>query len=401
MPDNKSIRITSLFERSKVYNLILSSRPSHWIPMSHKKHLFTPLQIKSIEFKNRIWLSPMCQYSSNNGFPSDWHFVHLGSRAMGGAGMVMIEATAVSPEGRISPQDNGIWSDEHIAHYQRLSDFVKATGAISGIQLAHAGRKASVASPWLGGQFLSAADGGWQTIAPSALAFIAGNPAPHAMTEDDIANVTQDFEKAAERCLAAGFQVLELHMAHGYLLHEFLSPLSNTRNDQYGGPLENRMRFPLAIARAVRKIWPQNLPLFARISCTDWLDGPDELKPQNKDTNKAWNLASSIIFCHELKELGIDLIDCSSGGTLANAIIPVGPGYQVPFAQAIRQQANIMTTAVGMITEATQAESILVQQQADAVFMGREFLRNPYWPVHAAQSLGVKFERPNQYARAH
>ena len=371
--------------------------------MPHEKNLFTPLKIQSIEFKNRIWVSPMCQYSSKDGHPTEWHFVHLGSRAVGGAGLVMVEATAVSPEGRISPDDSGIWSDEHISSFKRITDFVKTQGAVVGMQLAHAGRKGSTSLPWEGDRVLSVTERGWQPLSPSAIPFKEGDPSPKAMNTDDLAKVIRDFEAATERGLKAGFQVIELHAAHGYLMHEFLSPISNVRTDEYGGSLENRMRFPLEIARAVRKKWPKDLPLFARISATDWADGPDELKAiaekRVSDTN-SWKLSDSIVFCQKLKEIGIDLIDCSSGGSLPKPQIPVGPGYQVPFAEVIRRECKIMTAAVGMITDPHQAEGILLQQQADAIFMAREFLRDPYWPARAAQVLGSKIERPKQYGRA-
>jgi len=371
--------------------------------MSHITNLYTPLTIKSIEFGNRIWVSPMCQYSSQDGHPTDWHLVHLGSRAVGGAGLIMVEATAVTPAGRISPDDSGIWSDEHIASFKRITDFVKAHGAIAGIQLAHAGRKASTAAPWLGGAVLSAAERGWVTSAPSAIPFQAGMPSPREMTINDIEQCINDFGTATKRCLRAGFQVLELHMAHGYLMHQFLSSLSNHRTDQYGGSLENRMRLPLALAQAVREQWPAELPLFVRISTTDWAGGPAELTANSSEDLahvQSWNVFEAIMLARKLKELGIDLIDCSSGGTLADANIPVGPGYQVPFAALIRKEAHIMTAAVGMITEPAQAEAILLEQQADAIFIAREFLRNPYWPVHAAKALGVTIKKPKQYGRS-
>ncbi len=363
-----------------------------------EKHLFAPLHIKTIQFKNRIWVSPMCQYSSTNGHPNDWHVVHLGSRAVGGAGLVMMEATAVSPEGRISPEDLGIWCDDHIEGFKRISMFIKNQGAVSGIQIAHAGRKGSTHAPW---RAISdeAPNQQWPIFAPSAIPFKPGGIIPKEMTHADIADVTRDFVCAAQRCLKAGFQVLELHMAHGYLMHEFLSPISNQRNDEYGGTVINRMRFPLEIAQAVRKVWPEELPLFVRISCTDWAKGADELN-YHTSTPGAWDLCESISFCNRLKEIGIDLIDCSSGGTLLNAAIATGPGYQVPFADAIRREVKILTAAVGLITDPLQAETILVEQQADAIFLGREFLRNPYWPIQAAQSLGVEFQRPDQYGRA-
>lgn len=363
--------------------------------MAHVKNIFNPLKIKSIEFKNRIWLSPMCQYSSRNGHPTDWHLVHLGSRAVGGAGLVMFEATGVSPEGRISPDDCGIWLDEHIPSFKRVTDFIRTQGAIAGVQLAHAGRKGSTSAPWLGQKVLPASERGWQTIGPSEIAFDQADPRPLAMTDKDIQKVILDFEAATERSIKAGFQVLEIHMAHGYLMHEFLSPLSNQRQDQYGGSLENRMRFGLEVARSVRKKWPQDLPLFVRISATDWATNG-----QKDSDQQSWTLEDSIVFCRELKKIGIDLIDCSSGGTLTHPEIPVGPGYQVHFAESIRREAKIMTAAVGMITNAVQAESILLQQQADAIFVAREFLRDPYLPAHMARDLGVKIERPKQYGRA-
>ncbi len=371
--------------------------------MNHEPKLFTSLKIKSVEFKNRIWVSPMCQYSSQNGHPTDWHFVHLGSRAVGGAALVMIEATAVSPEGRISPDDSGIWLDEHIGSFKRLVDFAKKQGAVMGLQLAHAGRKASTSAPWLGQKVLSESERGWQTFGPSAIAFGEGERPPHEMNLEDMKKVIRDFESATERSLRAGFQVIELHMAHGYLMHSFLSPLSNQRKDNYGGSLVNRMRFPLEVARAVRNKWPNELPLFVRISATDWNDGAEELKnitEKKSFETRAWNLAESIEFCRELKTIGVDLIDCSTGGTLQHPQIPVGPGYQVPFSEAIRRDSKVMTAAVGMITDPIQAESILFQQQADAVFLARELLRDPYWPLHAAQALGVKIKLPSQYGRA-
>lgn len=349
--------------------------------------LFAPLKLRDVTFRNRIWVSPMCQYSSENGMPTDWHFVHLGSRAVGGAGFVMMEATAVSPAGRISPADAGIWSDAHAVAYQRITHFIQAQGAVAGIQLAHAGRKASTAPPWDGGKKVAVQNGGWEVIGPSALAFADTYPNPRAMNTADLAQVTDDFVAAAKRSLTAGFQVIELHMAHGYLLHEFLSPLSNQRTDEYGGSLENRLRLPLAVVRAVRATVPQHLPLFVRISATDWAEG-------------GWDLAQSIEFCRRLKDLGIDLIDVSSGGNVPRAAIPVAPNYQVPFAQEIRAQVGIATGAVGLITQAKQAEEILQNGAADAVFMAREFLRDPYFPLRAAQELNAQADIPIQYARA-
>ena len=350
--------------------------------------LFEKFKLREIEFRNRIWVSPMCQYSSEDGMPTDWHLVHLGSRAVGGAGLVIMEATAVSPEGRISPSDAGIWSDAHAEAYKRITTFIKSQGAVAGIQLAHAGRKASTAEPWNGGKIVDEGYGGWETVAPSAIAFADDYPMPREMTKEDIEKATDDFVAAAKRSIEAGFEVIEIHAAHGYLFHEFLSPLSNKRDDEYGGSLENRMRFPLEAARRIREIVPENLPLFVRISATDWTDG-------------GWDLAQSIEFCKELKKIGIDLIDVSTGGNVPNAKIPVAPNYQVPFAAEIRENAKIATAAVGMITEPKQAEEILQNEQADAIFMARQFLREPYFPFHAARELGATIDYvPKQYGRA-
>ncbi len=349
--------------------------------------LFTPLAIGSIEFKNRIFVSPMCQYSSDDGAATDWHLVHLGSRAVGGAAMVMVEATAVCPEGRISPADSGIWTAGHVEAFRRVTRFITAQDCVPGIQLAHAGRKASTDAPWRGGDALSEAEGGWRPLGPSALAFSDASPVPKAMTASDIARVIDHFAAAAERSREAGFQVLELHMAHGYLLHSFLSPLSNRRTDEYGGSLENRMRLPLAVAAAVRDVWPKDLPLFARLSCTDWVAG-------------GWDLEQSIELSRRLKAGGVDLIDCSSAALVPDADIPAGPGFQVPFAAAIRRQVGIATGAVGVITQAVQAEQIVATGQADAVLLAREMLRDPYWPLHAARALGHAVAWPPPYARA-
>jgi 2,4-dienoyl-CoA reductase-like NADH-dependent reductase (Old Yellow Enzyme family) len=349
--------------------------------------LFEPFAIRGVEFRNRIWVSPMCQYSSDDGMPTDWHLVHLGSRAVGGAGMVMVEATAVTPAGRISPHDSGIWSDAHAAAFERITRFIKEQGAVAAVQIAHAGRKASTAAPWAGGKQVGPEQGGWETLGPSALRFEPAYPLPRAMTAADIEQTVADFAAAARRSVAAGFDVIEIHAAHGYLLHEFLSPLSNRRDDEYGGSLENRLRFPLAVAAAVRTAVPADRPVFVRISATDWVDG-------------GWDLEQSIAFCAALKELGIDLIDVSTGGNVPDARIPVGPGYQVPFAAAIRQRAAIATAAVGMITEPLQAEEILQAGQADAVFIAREFLRDPYFVFRAARELGGQVDVPRQYGRA-
>jgi 2,4-dienoyl-CoA reductase-like NADH-dependent reductase (Old Yellow Enzyme family) len=349
--------------------------------------LFSIFKLREIEFRNRAFVSPMCQYSSQNGLPNDWHMVHLGSRATGGAGLVMVEATAVSPAGRISPNDTGIWSNEHTNAFKPIVSFIKSQGAVPAIQLAHAGRKASTDTPWRGGKPLSQAEGGWQTLAPSPLPFAEGYSVPQEMTRQHINEVVAEFSAAARHSLDAGFEVIELHMAHGYLLHEFLSPLSNHRQDEYGGELRARAKFPLQIAEVVRKQMPDSLPLLVRISATDWVDG-------------GWDLEQSIQFARWLREIGVDLIDCSSGGLVPGARIPVGPGYQVPFAAAIRREADIATGAVGMITEAFQAEQIISSNEADAVFLARAMLLDPYWPLHAAKDLGVDASWPIQYLRA-
>jgi 2,4-dienoyl-CoA reductase-like NADH-dependent reductase (Old Yellow Enzyme family) len=350
--------------------------------------LFTPLRIRGVEFKNRIFVSPMCQYSSDDGMPNDWHFVHLGSRAVGGAALVMVEATAVSPEGRISPWDSGIWSDEHAAAFRRITRFVRQNGAIPGIQLAHAGRKASTDVPWRGGKLIAAdAENGWLPVSSSAIPFREGDPAPHALTLNEIDLVVDDFVAAARRAADAGFEMIELHAAHGYLLHEFLSPLTNRRQDEYGGSLENRMRLLLRITSAVREFLDDSRPLFVRVSASDWVEG-------------GWDLASSVELAGRLKKLGVDMIDCSSGGVVPGAKIEVGPGYQVPFAAAIRRDASIPTIAVGLITEPAQAEEIVAEGRADAVMLARQLLRDPYWPLHAAQALGHDVAWPPQYQRA-
>jgi 2,4-dienoyl-CoA reductase-like NADH-dependent reductase (Old Yellow Enzyme family) len=350
--------------------------------------LFETYKIRDVEFRNRIWVSPMCQYSSVDGMPTDWHLVHLGSRAVGGAGLVIMEATAVSPKGRISPSDAGIWSDAHAEAYQKITKFIKENDAVAGIQIAHAGRKASTGEPWNGGVKVDEKDGGWATVAPSAIAFSDNYPMPREMTKDDIEQATNEFVAAAKRAVDAGFEVIEIHAAHGYLFHEFLSPLSNKRDDEYGGTLENRMRFPLETARKVREAVPENLPVFVRISATDW-------------TENGWDLVQSVEFCKELKNIGIDLIDVSTGGNVSDAKIPVAPGYQVKFAAEIRKQVSIATGAVGMITRGKQAEEILQNGQADAVLIAREFLRDAYFPFTAAKELGEGVDYvPKQYGRA-
>ena len=352
--------------------------------------LFEPLTIKSITLRNRIGVSPMCQYSSTDGVSGDWHLVHLGSRAVGGAALVIAEATAVSPEGRITPGCAGIWADRHIEPLARITRFVKTQGAVPGLQIAHAGRKGSAAVPALGGASLADNAGGWPTVAPSAVAFGGNLPkVPRAMTEADIAEAQADFARAAQRARAAGFEWLELHAAHGYLGHEFLSPLSNLRTDRYGGSLENRMRFVLETTRAVRAVWPDHLPLAVRLSCTDWVPG-------------GWDIGQSVELSRRLKAEGVDLVDCSSGALVPDAIIPVGPGFQVPFAEQIRREAGVATAAVGMITEPAQAEEIIRSGRADLVLLARAFLRDPYWALHAARTLGqaAALPAPVQYARA-
>lgn len=348
--------------------------------------LFSPLVIKNITLKNRIVVSPMCQYSATEGFTNDWHLVHLGTRAVGGSGLVFMEATAVSPEGRISPGDTGIWSDSHLDGLRRITNFIHLHGAMAGIQLAHAGRKASCAVPRDGGKQLDENHGGWKTFAPSNLPFLDEDRTPEALNEEGILKIVSDFKTAALRARDAGFNVVEIHSAHGYLLHEFLSPLSNKRDDNYGGTFENRIRLLSQVVEAIKSVWPVNNPLFVRISSTDWSEG-------------GWTIDESIKLAGILKEKGVDLIDCSSGGNVHNAKIPAGPGYQVPFSEAIRK-TGILTGAVGLITTAGQAESILQEEKADLVFLARELLRNPYFPLRAAQEIGAEVTWPVQYSRA-
>lgn len=350
-------------------------------------HLFTPIQIRDLKIRNRVFMSPMCMYSSENGFPNEWHLVHLGARATGGVGLVMTEATAVSPEGRISPNDAGLWSKEHADRFRPITDFIKSQGATPAIQLAHAGRKAGTARPWEGGKPLKPGNGGWEVVAPSAIPFADGYQTPRELSLEDLDRIETKFKEATELALQAGFDVVEIHMAHGYLFHEFLSPLSNQRKDDYGGSLENRMRFPLRVARAVRAAWPEDKPVFVRISGTDWADG-------------GWDLEQSVVFCSQLKEIGIDLIDCSSGGLVPHGVPQVAPGYQVPIAETIRSKCEIKTGAVGLITDPKQAEDILASGRADAIFIGRELLRNPYWALQAAKALGDDIPWPPQYLRA-
>jgi len=349
--------------------------------------LFTPLQIKEIIFKNRLVVSPMCQYSSENGFANDWHLVHLGSRAVGGAGLVIQEATAVSPEGRITPDDMGIYLDAHIHKLQQINSFIHKQDVVAGIQLAHAGRKASHASPWKGGKQLSAQQGGWKTVSASTLSFSEEEEPPLALDKTGIQKVLDDFAQATVRAKEAGFRVLEIHAAHGYLVHQFLSPLSNRRTDDYGGSFENRTRLLMEITEAVQAAWTPEYPLFVRISASDW-------------TDRGWGIDEAVKLSAILKNKGVDLIDCSSGGISPKIPIPLGPGYQVPFAARIRKQAGILTGAVGLITRADQAEEILAREEADMIVMARELLRDPYFPLHVAQELHENLPWPLQYERA-
>jgi 2,4-dienoyl-CoA reductase-like NADH-dependent reductase (Old Yellow Enzyme family) len=349
--------------------------------------LFEPLTIRGVTLRNRIVVSPMCEYSSDDGFANDWHLVHLGSRAVGGAGLVLTEAAAVSPEGRISAADLGIYRDEHIVKLRQITDFIKAAGAVPGIQLAHAGRKASVAVPWAGDRTIGPESGGWQPLAPSALPYKPADAAPRAMTLADIAQVTADFIAAARRAVAAGFRVIELHAAHGYLLHEFFSPLSNERSDAYGGSFDNRTRLVREVSQAVRAALPDDVPLLVRISATDWADG-------------GWTVDDSVALARTLIPLGVDLIDTSSGALTPAQRIVAGPSYQVPFAERIRSEAGIATGAVGLITEPEQADEIIRAGRADVVLLARELLRDPYWPLHAALALDTDVAWPKQYDRA-
>ena len=351
--------------------------------------LFSSLDIRSIRFKNRIFVSPMCQYSAEDGVPNNWHNVHLGTRAIGGASLVMAEASAVVPEGRITPQDAGIWSIEQVENWKPITEFILEHDSIPSIQLAHAGRKASRDVPWRSSSRLDIDT--WEVSAPSSLPFNTGYIEPKALSVNDIDNLILDWAKAAENAIEAGFKVIELHFAHGYLVHSFLSPLSNLRDDNFGGSLENRARFGLEIVQAVRQSIPKELPLFVRISASDWV-------PES-----SWNISESLQFSIWLKEHGVDLIDCSSGGLSPNQTLSADdlhPGYQVEFADTIKHEAQVLTGAVGLITEAEHAENILIENRADAIFIGRELLRNPYWPLNAAIALGEDVVWPDQYVRA-
>ena len=348
--------------------------------------LFSPLSIRSVNLKNRIAVSPMCQYSALNGFANDWHLVHLGSRAAGGAGLVIMEATAVAPEGRITPGDIGIWDDAFIPVLKRIVDFIHLQGSVAAIQLAHAGRKASCAVPHDGGKQLSSDQGGWETVAPSAIPFRNGDRIPVQLSKDGIGKIVSSFKAAAARAFEAGFRIVEIHSAHGYLLQEFLSPLSNRRNDEYGGSFENRISLLIQVVEAIKTVWPAENPLFVRISATEWTEG-------------GWSIEESVKLASILKNIEVDLIDCSSGGNIYDAVIPLSPGYQVPLSQAVRK-TGILTGAVGLITGAQQAESILSEEKADLVLLGREMLRNPYFPMKAAKELGVDISWPVQYIRS-
>ncbi|HWZ93308.1 MAG TPA: NADH:flavin oxidoreductase/NADH oxidase [Polyangiaceae bacterium] len=350
--------------------------------------LFDPLEIRGVTFRNRIGVSPMCQYSSEDGFASDWHLVHLGSRAVGGAGLVVAEATAVSPIGRISPTDLGIWKDEHITQLARIAHFIEAQGAVPGIQIAHAGRKASTAAPWAGGHALANDAGGWQPVGPSALAFSEQYRVPAELSIAQLGEIRTQFVAAARRAESAGFRYLELHAAHGYLLHSFLSPLSNQRTDAYGGSFENRTRLVLEVVRDVRAAWPADRVLGVRISCTDWVEG-------------GWTVEDTVELAKQLEREHVDLIDCSSGGNVANLTIAAGPGYQVDFAAAVKRQTKLCVAAVGMLTEAHQVNQVIHEGKADFVFLAREMLRDPYFAVNAARALKHKAPVPKQYARAH
>ncbi len=348
--------------------------------------LFSPLQLRGVILRNRVIVSPMCQYSSEDGRATNWHFVHLGSRAVGGAGMVVAEATAVVPEGRISPQDSGLWNDAQVEAWKPITKFIKENGAVPAIQLAHAGRKASTFAPWDGEGPVGTLSG-WTAVAPSSLAFDQNYPAPRELAEQEVASIPRRFADSARRAVAAGFEAIELHFAHGYLVHSFLSPLTNRRKDSYGGNYDRRVRVATDIAAAVRREIPERMPLLARISATDWVDG-------------GWDLPQTVELSKRLKADGVDLIDCSTGGLMPRVKVPIGPGYQVPFAQAVRREAGIATGAVGMITDPKQAEEIVASGKADAVILARELLRDPYWPLRASTVLGAKGAWPKQYARA-
>ncbi len=349
--------------------------------------LFSPIKLRGVEIPNRIVVSPMCQYSAEDGMPNDWHLVHLGSRAVGGAGMVIVEATSVSSEGRISPNDLGLWNDPQEAAFRRLTRFIAEQGSVPAIQLGHAGRKAATSPPWINRGAPLPENEAWSIVAPSAIPFTPQHQTPSSLERAEIERIIIAFRDAAQRSVRAGFKLLELHMAHGYLIHQFLSPLSNARTDEFGGSFENRIRFPLQIVSAIRRVVPESLPLMARISATDWVEG-------------GWDIEQSVQFARVLGPAGVDAIDCSSGGNVATAAIPVGPGYQVPFASRIRKETGLPTAAVGFITTPEQAEQIIRTEEADMVVLAREFLRDPYWPLHAARRLKQEVAWPKQYLRA-
>jgi 2,4-dienoyl-CoA reductase-like NADH-dependent reductase (Old Yellow Enzyme family) len=377
---------------SDIYNM----RPGATEPadMRQPPHLFTPLRIRDVVTRNRIVVSPMCQYSceARDGRATDWHLVHLGALATGGAGIVFVEASAVEARGRISPFDMGIWDDDQVEPLARVTRFVRGTGARAGIQLAHAGRKASVRRPWEGGKPLPAAEGAWPIVAPSPLPFAPGYQTPDPLTVSQIHGIVASYARAAERALAAGFELIELHAAHGYLLHQFLSPQSNRRDDEYGGAFANRVRLTLEVVRALRRVWPERLPLLVRVSASDWLD--------DDPTVESWTLRETVELARMLRDEGVDALDCSSGGNVAGARIPDGPGYQVAFAARIRREAGIPTVAVGRITDPAQADQIIRSGQADLVALAREALRNPHWPLLAAAALKQEAAWPPQYERA-
>ncbi|GII92005.1 NADH:flavin oxidoreductase/NADH oxidase [Sinosporangium siamense] len=357
--------------------------------------LFSPLTLRSLTIANRVWMAPMCQYAAISdgpeaGVPLEWHYNHLATRAVGGAGLILTEATAVSPEGRISPFDLGLWNDRQEAAFARINEFLSQQGTVPGVQLAHAGRKAATDKTWRGGAPLPAAEGGWTTVAPSPIAFDSAHPTPAELSRDDIDGVVADFAQAAVRAVRAGFQVAEVHGAHGYLIHQFLSPHSNRRTDAYGGTFANRIRFALEVVEAVRAVWPDHLPVFFRVSATDWL-------PEGE----GWTLEETVRLAKELLAHGVDLLDVSTGGNVADVKIPNGPGYQVPFAARVRAETDLPTSAVGEITDPHQAEDVIASGHADAVLLGRELLRNPYWPHEAARALGAEVRRPDPYHRAY
>ncbi|UGY94690.1 NADH:flavin oxidoreductase/NADH oxidase [Streptomyces gobiensis] len=356
--------------------------------------LFEPCTLRSLTLPNRVWMAPMCQYSAevfgpNAGVATDWHFAHYAARATGGTGLILVEATAVSPEGRISPADLGIWNEQQVTALRRITGFLKEQGTVPGIQLAHAGRKASTGRPWLGGAPLGREEHGWQPLAPSPLPFDEGHPVPDELTGEQIERIVQEFAEGARRALDAGFEVVEVHGAHGYLIGEFLSPYSNHRTDAYGGGFGNRIRFALEVVDAVREVWPQELPLLFRISATDWL------------AEGGWTADDTVRFARELKAHGVDLLDVSTGGNAPRVTIPTGPGYQVPFAARVKTETGLPVAAVGEITEPEQAAKILANGEADAVLLGRQLLREPYWAHRAARELGAAVQRfPKQYGRA-